>query len=199
MVYNINKVRIIYYRYRANSVNKSRHILLVLVIISFLGGCAKRADLQAGASLALADAAENDVSVHLALEVDRTGQVWLAGTFTPLREGYHLYSMTLPRKGLNGEGRPTRLELGIDSKMKAVGEVVESLSAEVSPMGPGTLLVYPAGPVTLSLPVSLPEGKGWVDDQVSITYEACSDMTCLTPVEGKVVAVRIPSSGLIDP
>jgi hypothetical protein len=173
-------------------------IILSLIITIILGACAKRATLQADTPLGLADVTQNFVSVHLALEVDRTGQVWLAGTFTPQKDGYHLYSMTLPRNGLNGEGRPTRLELGIDSKMKAVGDVVESVSAEVASMGPGTLLVYPAGPVTLRLPISLPQGKAWVDDQVSITYEACSDMSCLTPVEGKVVAVRVPTVGMID-
>ena len=64
-------------------------------------------------------------------------------------------------------------------------------------MGSDALLVYPAGPVTLSLPVILPEGKGWVQEQVSITYEACSDMTCLTPVIDKLVPVRVPEASLV--
>ena len=178
---------------------KNRRILITLLFILTLGACAKPADMRTGAPLSLADFTENSVSVHIALEMDSTGQAWLAGTFTPQREGFHLYSMTLPPNGINGEGRPTRVELAADSKMKVTGDLRESAYAEVSSMGPGTLLVYPAGPVTLSLPVSLPEGQGWVDDHVSVTYEACSDMTCLTPVTGKVVDVRIPSAGMIKP
>ena len=49
------------------------------------------------------------------------------------------------------------------------------------------LLVYPLGPVTLSLPIDLPPGADWMEDELSITYMACSANQCKPPVEGKIV------------
>jgi hypothetical protein len=60
------------------------------------------------------------------------------------------------------------------------------------------LLVYPEGPVTLRLPILLPEGEGWFDEQVSVTFMACSDGTCCPPVVGKLVTVRVPGAQEIE-
>ena len=76
--------------------------------------------------------------------------------------------------------------------MHSIGELTASAEAEVSDMGTDALLVYPAGPVTLRLQVSLPPGAGWYDDKVSITYMACSQSTCRPPVIGKQISVRVP-------
>jgi hypothetical protein len=139
----------------------------------------------------LASFTENYVDVSISLEHNSEGVVSLSATFTP-SDGHHLYSKDIPIAGINGLGRPTLIELPKDSHMKAIGGLTESVSAEASGYGPGELLVYPAGPVTLSLPVQLPPGNGWIDDAVKITYMACSAYQCKPPVEGKIVPVRIP-------
>jgi hypothetical protein len=167
--------------------------LATLLFIVFLSSCGSNIRLKADTPLALASSTENGVTVKIALVKNSAGQVFLAATFTPQLSGFHLYSKSLP---LDGEGRPTLLEIPSSSTLKAVGDSIESAYSEVSSMGSDALLVYPAGPITLSLPVQLPDGKGWAQEQVSITYEACSDMTCLTPVVGKLIQIRVPEAGL---
>ena len=167
----------------------------VYILFTFLAvSCGYNPDLKTSFPLALASYIENGVTVNIALVQDTNRQFLLAATFIPAQAGFHLYSKNLP---LNGEGRPTLLEVPDRSTLKVAGDLTESADAEVSSMGPGTLLVYPAGPVTLSLPVTLPAGKGWAQERVSITYEACSDMTCLTPVVGKLVPIRVPEASLV--
>jgi hypothetical protein len=167
---------------------------ILLLIVAFLASCGSSIDLKTGAPFQLASSTENGVNVKIALLKNSAGQVFLAATFTPQLAGFHLYSMSLP---LDGEGRPTLLELPPGSALKVVGGVIESAHSEVSSMGSDALLVYPAGPVTLSLPVVLPDGKVWVQERVLVTYEACSDMTCLTPVVGKLIRIRVPEAGLV--
>jgi hypothetical protein len=175
-----------------NTIRKAAFSTAVLFIL--LAACDSHLSLKPGTPLPLAISTENGVTVKISLVQDSTGQVFLAATFTPLQPGYHLYSKDL---ALAGEGRPTLLELPPDSRIKSVGDVIESESSEVSSMGSDALLVYPAGPVTLSLPIKLPQGRGWVQEQVSITYEACSDMTCLPPVMGKLIPTHIPEADLV--
>jgi hypothetical protein len=64
------------------------------------------------------------------------------------------------------------------------------------PDGP---LVYPEGPVTLTLPVSLPRENGWVNDEVSLTYTACSMISCKDPTIGKVIPVTVPGAFAFSP
>ncbi len=147
--------------------------------------------------IALASFNENYVSVAINLTRDPKGNTFLSATFTP-PEGHHLYSKDIPTDGLEGLGRPTLLELTEKSQMVALGELIESASAEEPDFEPKELLVYPAGPVTLSLPVKLPSGKDWIDDEVKITYMACSAYQCKPPVEGKIVPVHIPGVEAFD-
>jgi hypothetical protein len=142
----------------------------------------------------LAAFSQNSVSVEIALQQDASRKTFLTATFTPI-SGDHLYSKDIPRGGIYGEGRPTLVELTPQSGMRAIGALTASVDDEVSSMGMDALLVYPAGPVTMALPVSLPPGRGWYYDQVRVTYEACSQTTCKTPVIGKTVRVRIPKLG----
>jgi hypothetical protein len=158
----------------------------VVLLIALLPACASVRN-----PLPLATSTENNVTVQLALERDANGGTWLAATFTPTDPNFHLYSKNLPREGLDGLGRPTLLELAAGSGLQALGGLEES-AAPVLKSAPEGLLVYPAGPVTLRLPVQLPAGKGWFDEQVSVTYMACSDGACMPPVQGKLIAVRIP-------
>ncbi len=147
--------------------------------------------------LPLASFTENYVSVSIGLERDSTGSTFLSATFTP-PEGHHLYSKDIPINGLKGLGRPTLLELTAKSQMTALGELIESVPAQEPDFDPKELLVYPAGPVTLRLPVQLPSGKDWIDDEVKVTYMACSAYQCKPPVEGKAVPIHVPGAEAFD-
>ncbi|MDD2920646.1 MAG: hypothetical protein PHQ36_00005, partial [Anaerolineales bacterium] len=122
------------------------------------------------------------------------GQVFLSATFTPVEASLHLYSKEIPRSGVDGLGRPALLELAQDSTIKANGPLIESAPAQSLLSGPQDLRVYPAGAVTLSLPVILPAGKNWINEKVIITYMACTDYGCRPPVEGKIIPIRIPEN-----
>jgi hypothetical protein len=166
------------------------NILLIAVLLSTASASCTPARNK---SLALASFTENYVDVSIVLERNTAGNALLSATFTPPK-GHHLYSKDIPADGLEGLGRPTLLELTEQSQMTALGGLTESAPAQEPDFEPRELLVYPAGPVTLSLPVQLPPGKGWVEDQVKITYMACSAVQCKPPVEGKIVPVRIPGA-----
>lgn len=101
--------------------------------------------------------------------------------------------------GVEGLGRPTLLELTANSHLTAAGSLTESVKAQAPDFGPSELFVYPSGPVTLSLPVELPTGEGWIEDKIQVTYMACSSVKCKPPVEGKVIPVRIPGEDAADP
>ncbi len=140
----------------------------------------------------LATFIENKVEVTISISSDKNGQALLLATFTPQDASLHLYSKDIPRNGVDGLGRPTLLELTAQSQMKAAGKLSESIAAQIPAFEPKDLLVYPAGEVTLTLPITLPEGNDWVDDEISVTYMACSDTGCRAPVIDKIIPVRIP-------
>ncbi len=173
------------------------YLSLLILLMILLSSCSNRPVLGPGESLKLASSLENGVSVVVALSMDVQARPWLEVTYTPEQAGFHLYGNTLPRNGVNGEGRPTLLQLPTGSNIRVVGDLKVSADAEVSSMGSDALLVYPAGPVRLSLPIALPPGKGWNQENVSITYEACSDMSCLPPVVDKLILIRVPSANLV--
>src|SRR5262245_4123530 len=66
---------------------------------------------------------EPGVQVALTLERDRNGMLVLASTFTPDDPTSHLYSMNLPRTGIEGIGRPTLLEIPLQSGVRTIGPV----------------------------------------------------------------------------
>jgi hypothetical protein len=167
--------------------------LLTMLVLAAGVSCTSAASKP----MQLASFTKNYVDVSISLERDTNGGVLLSATFTP-SEGHHLYSKDIPINGLEGLGRPTLLELTEESQMTALGELIESTPAQEPDFEPKELLVYPAGPVTLSLPVELPSGNDWIDDQVRITYMACSAYQCKPPVEGKLVQVRIPGVEMFD-
>lgn len=170
---------------------KLRLCLKVLLAIILLSAVSAACTPAASKPIALASFTENYVRVSISLERNSDGNTFLSATFTPSK-GHHLYSKDIPIAGISGLGRPTLIELSKGSHMKAIGGLTESVSAEASGYGPGELLVYPAGPVTLNLPIQLPPGNSWIEDAVKITYMACSAYQCKPPVEGKIVPVRIP-------
>jgi len=148
-------------------------------------------------TIALASFTENYVEVSIQLEQTGAGAHVISATFTP-PEGYHLYSKDIPITGVDGLGRPTLLELTSSSETMATGTLIESVEAEVPNFGPRELLVYPASAVTLSLPVELPPGNDWIEDELQVTYMACSASQCKPPVVGKIVRVRVPGAEAFD-
>ncbi len=172
---------------------KIRSLLIGLLLLS---ACGSQPDLKAGSPLKLTSFTENSVTVTIALELDSTGQIFLAATFAPTDPTFHVYSIEIPRDGVNGLGRPTLLELTPGSQMQAVGPL--TASAEATDTDIDGLPVYPPGPVTLRLPVTLPAGSGWVEDNISLTYMACGSGVCMPPVIGKTVSVRVPGAEAIS-
>ena len=76
--------------------------------------------------------------------------------------------------------------------MQAIGPLTESTLADETDLD--GLLVYPAGPVTLRLPVVLPPGDGWMEENVLVTYMACGNGSCRPPVIGKIISIRVPGA-----
>lgn len=160
----------------------------LFLLFSFFFSACRPAQNQ---PIELARFTENFVEVVVALSRSSDG-AYLSATFTPTEGNLHLYGKDLPRKGVDGLGRPALLELAPDSILQAAGELVESAPAQnLLPDAPG-LLMYPEGSITLTLPVVLPEGSEWFDDHVLITYMACSGYNCRPPVEGRRVSIRVP-------
>lgn len=137
----------------------------------------------------LATFVENGVRVSLHLDRDWRGGLWLAGEFSPVAPDVHLYATELPSNGIEGLGRPTRLRVGRGS-VRVLGPavanrpVVEDRLEELDV----TLPVYPAGSVTVRLPVALDAGPA-VRTEVYVSYMACGPQGCLRPVIDRLVAV----------
>lgn len=170
-------------------------ILWMLLALSLLTvNCAPQLTLARGAALTLATYSENSVEVVIKLQRAANGDISLTALYTPLEAGFHLYGKDLPRNGIAGVGRPTLLELGQNAKIQTSGALTEDIASKWMSAYPNNLLIYPEGPVTLTLPVRLPAGRGWVEDQISLTYMACSASTCKKPVIGKVISIKVPSA-----
>lgn len=165
--------------------------LLTFALSVLISACIK----QKNDALLLATFTENDVEVSIRLEANTDGNHFLLATFIP-PNGHHLYSKDIPLTGVEGLGRPTLLELSANSQMRSLGGLLESVPSEIPDFEPMELLVYPAGIVTLSLPVQLPPGNEWVDETVKVTYMSCSGNGCKAPVVGKLIPIRVPGAGM---
>ena len=146
-------------------------------------------------STPLASFEENEAKVVITVEYDQKHQATLVAQFTPLQKGYHLYSKDLPRKGIEGIGRPTLIELAANSSIKARGPLTDSAPTlkEVIPEAKDPLLIYPNGPVTLRLPITLPAAvSGKLTDNVLVSYMTCSPQgQCTAPVTAKAVPITL--------
>ncbi len=168
--------------------------LVFLLLCSLTASLYRQPELNRGSSLQLAAFTDPANSIHVSIQLSHLldGSFLLSATFVAPK-GYHLYSKDIVQMGFINQGHPTRLDLLTSSKMHAAGALSASAPYERyghDPYGPP---VYPEGPVTLFLPVTLPAGaNGWVDDRVSLTYMACSITTCGSPTIGKLVAISIP-------
>ena len=167
-------------------------LVLILASISCQAAPASSGPLQ------LATSTQNNVEVVITLERGDDDQDILSATFTPQSPSLHLYSKDIPKTGVDGLGRPTLLELSENSPMQAVSELTESALPQKPATPPLELLIYPAGPITLSLLILLPDGNSWTNDEVFVTYMACDEMGCRPPVQNKSIAIKIPGRGLFQ-
>jgi len=129
---------------------------------------------------------ERGVRVRLRLERDRSGGRWLAGEFAPLASGTHLYAIDLPDEGVDGLGRPTKMSIAPGSHWRAAGRLTVDrpvVKDRIEGLGV-TLATYPAGPVTLRLPILIAQGGGAESDaaEIRVSYMACGPRGCMPPV-----------------
>ncbi len=140
---------------------------------------------------------EHGVTVAIALEYDHAGQTLLAATYTTEQPHYHLYSSDLPREGIDGAGRPTLLEIVAAMGVEPIGPAVADRTVEqVRIVGfDEPFPMYPAGPLTLRLPIALTRTGQDATAELAITYMACwTGKRCLAPVVGRPVTVHIPAT-----
>lgn len=147
---------------------------------------------------ALASFRESGVEVALTLERDHADHAILAGTFTPLESGSHVYSIDLPQAGIDGAGRPTRLDIPLGQIVSAAGRVLADQPVELRVFDgfSSAFPVYPDGAVTLRLPIVGLHDSGVADVRVSVSYMACSSRGyCLPPVENRLVTIHLRAGG----
>jgi hypothetical protein len=166
---------------------------LIALFLTNLDSCTSASSER----ISLVSFIENYVEISIYLERNSEGKHFLSATFTP-PQGYHLYSKDIPPTGVDGVGRPTLLALTSNSALKATGGLIESVKAQTPDFEPKELLVYPAGTVTLKLPVELPPGNDWIEDEVKVTYMACSASLCKPPVVGKTVSLQVPGADMLE-
>jgi hypothetical protein len=162
---------------------------LLLVALGIYALASRTSTTSFTVQQSLAKFTEKGVTVEVAVEQDQTGQTWLASTFTPTQPHFHLYSIDLPRKGLGGVGRPTLLEVIASTGLHPIGSLqanqpVIDLYFDILQR---SYPVYPDGPVTVRLPIEKPD-RPTTPIELAITYMACSDTTCLPPVENKPIS-----------
>ncbi len=163
-------------------------LLFLLLPYSVL---ACRPTLQKNESISLASSTESSVEVTISMQRDESDHLTLSATFTPQDPSLHLYSKDIPKTGVDGLGRPILLEIPDQSSIQVIGDLAESIHAELPDSGPTELLVYPAGPVTLSLPIKLSDTSTHTET-VYVTYMACNQQGCRPPVENKAIEIKLP-------
>jgi len=149
---------------------------------------------QPNQPIPLASVTEHGVTVEIMLKRDQGEQPILEGIFTPTGEDFHLYSKDLPRNGIQGLGRPTLLEVISTDSIQPTGSLTADqgeTSEYYEPLNLG-LPIYPAGPVTLQLPIQIMTADAEIAAELSITYMTCKAGVCLPPVDDKRVSVVIP-------
>jgi len=132
--------------------------------------------------------------VEVRIRLERSDEATtVVAEFRPLEDGLHLYGRDLPMEGIDGAGRPTRVDVA-DAGWRAVGPPRPSVDAENVVLAgfEEPFPTYPDGPVTLRQAI---ESTGDLDDgriDLSITFMACSSAgVCFAPVERH--ALSLPS------
>ena len=129
------------------------------------------------------DVGFTDQGVSVTMHLTGDGSELLT-TFTPQRPGFHLYSVGLPADGIQGLGRPTRVEVA--GALRSRGPLTAEAPVRMLTMQGADVAfpVYPDGPVTTELPVRIDSQGG---AKVLVSYAACSPQECLMPVSGHPV------------
>jgi hypothetical protein len=136
------------------------------------------------------EASRVEVFIHLERSANAATVV---AEFRPLEDGLHLYGRDLPMEGIDGAGRPTRVDVA-DAGWRAIGPAQPSVDAENVVLAgfDEPFPTYPDGPVTMRQAI---EATGDLDDgriDLSITFMACSSAgLCFAPVERH--AMSLPS------
>ena len=144
----------------------------------------------------LATFVQNGVRVRVSLERDARNRHWIAAAFQPIADDVHLYGASLPSDGIDGLGRPTRLTLLPSSAWRVRGPAIvdrpeQDLRFDELKV---VLPVYPAGPVTMRVPVALAPSSSGRAAAIQVSYMGCSDRGCLPPVIDRQVSVELPPS-----
>jgi thiol:disulfide interchange protein len=136
---------------------------------------------------------KNQVEVVLSLEAGSTPDTAvLVGRFTPKPTGdpLHLYG-----KDLTGiAGQATRIAIKPGQAASENGPLSDDVKATIKDDVP----VYPAGPMTLRLPIRLPAGAAGttVNTEVLVSFMACTDKICpFPPVQNAVMKLDLPTAG----
>ena len=134
------------------------------------------------------------VDVSLTVELRADGRVVVA-RFVPDAPDLHLYGPDLPKTGIDGAGRPTRIDV-VGGGWQAADAA--RLAADPSPFMtalpgfPSPFPVMPDGPVTLELPIARGSGDAGTV-RVAVTYMACTrDGRCFPPVIEHELDVAVP-------
>jgi len=170
-------------------------VLPTVLIAALLCGCDRGRRYPGSAVFTeralLTEVTENSVKVAVSLEADSVGQPVIRATFTPTEEGFHLYGKDMPEEGVQGDGRPTRLDV-IGGAIKPVGPVFSDVAPHDLDTGGVKLPVYPEGPVTLRQPIEINTAAG-LTAQIEITYMACrTGGVCKFPVQRKRLELKLP-------
>lgn len=165
----------------------------IIVMGLIMVGCFDRSSETK--SYSLGQFSKNFVLVEVFLKIESSGEKYLLGVFAPEEPGLHLYDLDFPEDGLNGVGRPTRLEV-ISGALELVGQFqsdVEVYGHEF-PVLDEPLMIYPDGPVTLTGRVEIPEGiPERLEVELSVTYMVCSSAgDCRPPVVDHRIIVSLP-------
>lgn len=169
-------------------VHKASSALVLGLLATALAGCASSSKAQSDgaagggrATSPLAQFSDQGVSVTIGVKDRSSTRATLVATFTPDRPGFHLYSVDMPATGINGVGRP--ISMVAQGALTSSGPLTaETRATTLTLAGTGlTLPVYPDGPVTVDLPVTI---AGRSEATLLVGYAACSKTTCLPPVSG---------------
>lgn len=164
-----------------------RRIVGLMFLVGALSSCGQQLASNV-THVGSATHAERGVTVDIEIMVEEDGSASAMATFTPDNTAWHLYDTTMSANGVDGFGRPTRLD--VIAGASSTGETTADQKAYDLPIEPLgiTVPVYPDGPVTLTTPFVSTDGS--VD--VSLTYMSCgSDGGCTVPVFNRTVQITL--------
>lgn len=175
-----------------------KQTLLAIFLVFLFVGCQQEREMPLQtASYSLLAFTKNSVEVAVYLVIDEQDLAQLVTTFTPSEPTLHLYGLDMPPTGIDGVGRPTRVTI-ISGAIEAAGKLTADVIAteHAFPIFEHTFPLYPDGPVTLSLPVELPDSMPESREAVfSVTYMACSsEGVCKPPVTDRQETVTLPAT-----